>query len=174
MGVYDLSAAVGEYCDLVPKRPATKASLAEVLKDEAAMTRGRLEELVEARTVYDLRNLDESALSPTGLETDGIPEGATVLDLRSKPAWQAWHYPGALHLDFQHALDTWRSFDRERDYVLVCEVGLRSAHLAEIMRQDGFRASYFRGGLKDLIAAAEAKKLADPDLALLLAPAVRG
>ncbi|MES1243780.1 MAG: THUMP domain-containing protein [Acidobacteriota bacterium] len=176
MGVYDLSAAVGEYCDLVPKRPSTKASLAEVLKDEATMTRGRLEELVEARTVYDLRGLDEAALGSlggAGLETDDIPDGAAVLDLRSKPAWQAWHYPGALHLDFQHALETWRSFEKERDYVLVCEVGLKSAHLAEVMRQEGFRSRYFRGGLRELMAAAEKKRLSDPDLALLLAPAVR-
>ncbi len=170
VGVYDLAAAVGEYCDLVPKRPATKAPLAEVLKDEANMTRGRLEELVAARTVYDLRHLDESALVPTGLETGTIPEGATVLDLRSKSAWQAWHYPGALHLDFQHALETWRSFAKERDYVVVCEVGLKSAHLAEVMRQEGFRSRYFRGGLKELMSAAEKH---DPALALLLAPAVR-
>lgn len=173
MGVYDLSAAVGEYCDLVPRRPSTKASLSEVLRGEATMAPGRLEELVEARTVYDLRRLDEAALGPTGLETDSIPGGATVLDLRSKSAWQAWHYPGALHLDFHHALETWRSFERDRDYVLVCEVGLKSAHLAEVMKQEGFRSRYFRGGLKELMAAAETKRLADPDLALLLAPAVR-
>lgn len=177
MGIYDLSAAVGEYCDLVPKRPSTKASLSEVQRDEATMTRGRLEELVEARTVYDLRNLDEAALGGIGgggFETDGIPEGATVLDLRSRSAFQAWHYPGAIHLDFRHALETWPSFSRDREYVLICEVGLKSAHLAEVMRQGGFRSWHFRGGLKELMALAENNRLADPALALLLAPAVRG
>jgi thiamine biosynthesis protein ThiI len=173
MGVFDLSAAVGEYCDLMPTKPSTKASLFEVQRGEAGMTPGRLEELVEARTVYDMRSLDETALGPSGLDTDSIPEGATVLDLRSKVAWQAWHYPGALQLDFQRGLETWRSFERERDYVLVCEVGLKSAHLAEVMRQEGYRSRYFRGGLKELMAAAEKNRLADPDLALLLAPAVR-
>jgi thiamine biosynthesis protein ThiI len=173
MGIFDLSSAVGEYCDLVPSKPATKAPLSEIQRGEAGMTPGRLEELVQARTVYELRRLDETALGPNGLDTDSIPEGATVLDLRSKPAWKAWHYPGALHLDFQHALETWRSFERERDYVLVCEVGLKSAHLAEVMRQEGFRSRYFRGGLKELMAAAEKSRLADPDVALLMAPAVR-
>lgn len=177
MGIFDLSAAVGEYCDLVPSKPATKAPLSEIQRGEAGMTPGRLEQLVEARIVYELRRLDETALGAiggVGLDTDSIPEGATVLDLRSKPAWKAWHYPGALHLDFQHALETWRSFERERDYVLVCEVGLKSAHLAEVMRQEGFRSRYFRGGLKELMAAAEKSRLSDPDVALLLAPAVRG
>lgn len=176
MGVFDLSAAVGEYCDLMPTKPSTKASLFEVQRGEIGMTPGRLEELVQTRTVYDLRSLDETALGAIGgigLETGSILEGATVLDLRSKPAWQAWHYPGALQLDFQRALETWRSFELDRDYVLVCEVGLKSAHLAEVMRQAGFRSWYFRGGLKELMALAEKNRLADPDLAVLLAPAVR-
>ena len=172
-GVFDLAAAVGEYCDLAPRRPATRASLAEVLRGEAAMTPGRLEELVEARKVFDLRDLDESALGPTGLETDRIPEGATVLDLRSKPAFQAWHYPGAMHLDFQHALESWPSFGRDRSYILVCEVGLKSAHLAEKMQEAGFRAWNFRGGLKQMMALAERERGADPALAALLAPALR-
>jgi thiamine biosynthesis protein ThiI len=173
MGVFDLSAAVGEYCDLVSSKPSTKASLFEVQRGEAGMTPGRLEELVAARTVYDLRGLDEAHLGPTGLEIESIPEGATVLDLRPQSAWQAWHYPGALRLDFQRALETWPSFGRDRDYVLVCEVGLKSAHLAEVMRQAGFRSWHFRGGLKELMALAEKDRLADPDLALLRAPAVR-
>ena len=172
-GIFDLASAVGEYCDLAPKRPATRASLSEVLRGEAAMTPGRLEELVAARTVHDLRGLDESALGPTGLEIDTVPEGATVLDLRSKPAFQAWHYPGALHLDFQHALESWPSFGRDRGYVLVCEVGLKSAHLAEKMQQAGFRAWNFRGGLKQMMALAERERGADSALAALLAPALR-
>jgi thiamine biosynthesis protein ThiI len=165
VGVFDLSAAVGEYCDLVPRKPATKASL--------AVTPGRLEELIDARSVFELRSLDESALGPSGLETDRVPEGATLLDLRSKPAWQAWHYPGSVHLDFQHALGAWPSFGRDRDYVLVCEVGLKSAHLAEKMQQAGFRAWNFRGGLKELMALAERERGSDPALEALLAPALR-
>jgi thiamine biosynthesis protein ThiI len=173
VGIYDLAAAVGEYCDLVPRKPATRASLSEVLQGEAAMTPGRLEELAAARTAFELRSLDEAELGPTGLETDRIPEGATLLDLRSRSAYQTWHYPEALHLDFQHALETWPSFDRSRGYVLVCEVGLKSAHLAELLQKAGFRAWHFRGGLKDLMALAERERLTDPALVHLLAPAVR-
>jgi len=172
-GIFDLSSAVGEYCDLLPKKPATRASLGEVLRGEAAMTPGRLEELAEARTIFELRGLDESALGLTGLETDRVPEGATVLDLRSKPAFQAWHYPGAVHLDFHHALESWPSFGRDREYILVCEVGLKSAHLAEKMQQAGFRAWNFRGGLREMMALAERERGGDPALAALLAPALR-
>jgi len=43
--------------------------------------------------------------------------------------------------------------------VLYCEFGLKSAHLAESMRRDGYDASNFRGGLAALVALARAKSV---------------
>jgi thiamine biosynthesis protein ThiI len=169
-GLYDLAAAVGEYCDMVPPHPTTRAYLPQVLKDETALDPQLLRGLVSARVTHDLRRLTAESLGPSELETDHIPPDATVLDLRSLPAWKAWHWPGALRLDFPRALEAWPSFDRTRPYVLVCEVGLKSAHLAEKMQQAGFRAWHLSGGIKDLMALAEKEKLADLSL---LAPAVR-
>ena len=54
--------------------------------------------------------------------------------------------------------------------MLVCEVGLKSAALAEKMQQAGFQAWHFSGGIKDLMALAEREKKVD---LTLLAPAVR-
>lgn len=170
MGVYDLASAVGEYCDMVPRHPATKASLQQVLRDEDGLDPGLLQALVEARAVHNLRALKPESLGPSGLETDRIPEGATVLDLRSASSYRAWHWPGSLQLDFPRALEAYPSFDRGRPYVLVCEVGLKSAALAEKMQEAGFRAWHFAGGIKDLMSLAEKEKLADLSL---LAPAVR-
>ncbi len=170
IGVYDLASAVGEYCDMVSRHPATKASLQHVLRDEAGLDPGLLHGLVEVCTSHDLRGLTPESLGPSGLETDRVPEGATVLDLRSTSAYKSWHWPGSLQLDFPRALEAYPSFDRERPYVLVCEVGLKSAVLAEKMQEAGFRAWHFGGGIKDLISLAEKQKLADLSL---LAPAVR-
>jgi thiamine biosynthesis protein ThiI len=169
-GLYELASAVGEYCDMVARYPTTHAYLPQVLKDEAALDPKLLLGLVAARATHRLRDLSAESLGPSTLETGSIPEGATVLDLRSLPAWKAWHWEGSLHLDFPRALEAWPSFDRERPYVLVCEVGLKSAHLAEKMQQAGFRAWHFSGGIKDLIALAEKEKKVDLSL---LAPAVR-
>lgn len=170
MGVEELAAAVGEYCDMVPRHPATRASLQEIEQDEAELDPRLLKDLVAARMVWKLRDLPPEALAPSGLETDRIPEGATILDLRSVPAYRAWHYPGALCLDFPRALEAYSSFDKSKPYVVVCEVGLKSAALAEKMQQAGFRAWHFGGGIRDLMALAEKEKLADLSL---LAPAVR-
>jgi rhodanese-related sulfurtransferase len=57
--------------------------------------------------------------------------------------------------------------------VVVCEVGLKSAHLAEEMRKAGFRAHHFAGGAGALMElAARERGLSGLERALL-APAVR-
>ena len=42
------------------------------------------------------------------------------------------------------------SFDRALRYVLYCEFGLKSAHLAERMRAEGLDASSYRNGSASL------------------------
>jgi thiamine biosynthesis protein ThiI len=167
-GLYDLAAAVGEYCDMVPRHPSTRAYLPTVLAEEAALDPRLLHGLVAARTIHNLRRLPAESLAPSALETDGIPAGATVLDLRSRHAFRAWHWPGALQLDLARALEAYPSFDRSRPYLLVCEVGLKSALLAEKMQEAGFQAWHLAGGIKELMARAAEES--DPNL---LAPALR-
>jgi len=170
IGVYDLAAAVAEYCDLAPEKPNTRAALADVLRDEAKLDLDLLDRLVDVRHVHELRRIDPEALASPVPEVDEVPAGATVIDLRSAAAYKGWHYPGALHLDLPHALAAYRQLDRSRVYVLVCEVGLKSAHLAERMREAGFEAFQMKGGLKGLLALAGREA---GMVAALLAPAVR-
>ncbi len=170
IGIYDLSAAVAEYCDLMPPKPATRAALRDVLRDEAALDLARLDAQVDVRRVFDLRRVEPESLDARIPEVDAIPPGAAVIDLRAANAFRSWHYPGALHLDLPHALSAFPAFGRERGYVLVCEVGLKSAHLTEKMREAGFEAFQFKDGIRGLMGLAEREAgLA----AALLAPAVR-
>jgi len=150
VGTHDLSRVVGEYCAMVPRRPATHASLAAVLRQEEALDGSLVASAVAARREIDLRGLSLEAIGLPELETAAVPEGATVLDLRPKPAFAAWHWPGAVRLDFAEALRVLPSLDRTRDYVLVCEFGLLSAHLAELMQKEGLRARHVRGGMAAL------------------------
>lgn len=170
IGVYELSAAVAEYCDLMPEKPATRATLQDILRDEEALDIDRLDSLVDVRNIFELRRVDLDRFDPRLPEVDHVPAGATVIDLRSGLAFRGWHWPGSLHLDLSQALTAYRSFDRDRPYVLVCEVGLKSAHLTEKMREAGFEAFQLKGGLKGLMALAEQEEAL---AAALLAPAVR-
>ena len=170
IGIYDLAAAVGEYCDLMPRRPATRAILQQVLKDEAAMDPRASS--TSCRHPHHLRPPPPPPREPRlpGPGDRPPPRGRHARGPPGTSAYRAWSYPGALHLDFGRALEAWPSFARDRTYVLVCEVGLKSAHLAERMQEEGFQAFHFRGGIKELMALAEREKLVEPSL---LAPAVR-
>ncbi len=180
IGIYDLAAAVAEYCDLMPAKPATRAALRDVLRDESLLAGDRLEdlddrleELVAARRVFDLRRTDPESLDSRIPEIGRIPPGGVVVDLRSVNAYRSWHYPGALHLDLARALGAYPAFARDRPYVLVCEVGLKSAHLVEKMREAGFEAFQFKDGVKGLLALAGQEAGLAAVTAGVLAPAVR-
>jgi thiamine biosynthesis protein ThiI len=150
IGTYELSKIIREYCAMVPTRPSTAAKLEVIEAEEAKIDLSIVEAAVTARKIFKLRELDLETLEIPDLEVDRIPEGATVIDLRSKPEYQGWHWPGALHLELAEALKTYASFDRSNTYVLYCEIGLKSAHLAEFMRKEGLRAFHVPGGLKTL------------------------
>ncbi|HXV35937.1 MAG TPA: tRNA uracil 4-sulfurtransferase ThiI [Myxococcota bacterium] len=150
IGTFELSKIVGEYCAMVPSRPATAAPLAAIEAEEAKLDPAIVDAVTAARTVFQLRDLEIDSLGNRALEIDRIPAGSIAIDLRSKPEFDSWHWPGALQLDFGHALRAYASFDRSRSYVLYCEIGLKSAHLAELMRKEGLRAFHVPGGVKML------------------------
>ena len=154
IGTAELSKVVGEYCAMVPRRPATRALLAAVEQQEARLPAGLLDDLVAKRSVLDLRALDLDSLDAAGLAVDRLPPGALLLDLRPIEQYRSEHHPEALHLEFARALEAYSSLERSRTYVLCCEFGLLSAHLAERMRRDGFDAWHFRGGQRALMKTA--------------------
>jgi thiamine biosynthesis protein ThiI len=151
IGTYALSEAVGEYCALVPNKPATQARLAAILEEEARLAGDPLRAALAARHDFDLRSLDPAAFDDEGLAVESLPDDALLIDLRPLEQFRSDHHPNALHLDFASALAAWPSFDRSRRYVIVCEFGLLSAQLADQMRRAGFRVHHFRGGQRALM-----------------------
>jgi thiamine biosynthesis protein ThiI len=156
IGTAPLSAVVDEYCALVPRRPATAARLDVVEREEARLDPELLVQALKEREVLDLRGIDPDATGLPQIETAEIPNGAVLVDLRSRREYDAWHAPEALHFDFPKALEAWPHFAKDRRYVLYCEYGLKSAHLAEMMQAAGFRAWHFTGGTPALRRAVDA------------------
>jgi thiamine biosynthesis protein ThiI len=151
IGTYDLSKAVGEYCALVPNKPATQARLDTIQEEEARLPDDPLRAPLAARTELDLRALEPAAFDDAELAVEALPADTVLLDLRPIAQFRGGHHPAALHLDFASAAAAWPSFDRARRYVLVCEFGLLSAQLADHMRRAGFRVQHFRGGQRALM-----------------------
>ena len=170
IGTYEASAAVPEYCALVQRRPATRAQRGRLEEIDVAMGSEALERAFELRDVYELAELDLTAISRSELGIGEVPAGATVLDLRPVPLYRSWHYPDALCLDFRQALSVWHEMDREQDYLLYCEIGLKSALLAEKMHDAGFRVHHFEGGVRGLMRLCQAAGAFDLAVA---SPAVR-
>jgi len=141
--------------------------------EEAKIDLEAVAQAVAAREIIDLKAFDVAAAIDPALAIDTIPPGAAVVDLRAPDAYRAWHWPGAEQRDYFAALRGFAGWPRDRRWVFYCEVGLKSAHLAEKMQQAGFQAWNFRGGLKEMMALAERERGSDPALAALLAPALR-
>jgi tRNA uracil 4-sulfurtransferase len=171
IGTYELSSAVDEYCAILPRRPATRATVraldAQVAEIDPAIV---LRALAERKTI-DLRALDPAELGSEELEIDTVPEDARLVDLRSRPAFDAWHAGGAEHMDFFEALKGYRHLPKEGTWVFYCEVGLKSAHLAEVMQAEGFRAFHVAGGAREMLRRETED---DPLAASLLSPAFLG
>ena len=113
VGTHDLSAKVGEYCAIVPSRPATSARLADILEEESKFDPDVLAVALEARSEFMLADLDLDAWNDVDLTTRAIQPSDTVIDLRSKAAFDGWHFPEALFLDFLECTSRLRLFRRE-------------------------------------------------------------
>ncbi len=148
VGTHDLSATTPEYCSLDAGKPATKCSIGELDDVEAAIDLAILDELVEHCESDKVDKLEDP--SDVDVRISEIPDGAVLLDLRDERAHQAWAPEGSVHFPYDRALQSFALLPREATYVLVCEVGLKSAFLAEQMRERGWDASSFAGGVPAL------------------------
>lgn len=156
VGTHDLSSKVREYCAIVPKRPATHARKDAIEREEANIDPSVLEAALANRSKFMLTDINLDAFSSESLAATEAEVGDTVIDLRSKAAYDGWHYPEALYLDFAQAIRAYPSFDPKQRYLFYCEFGLKSAHLADMMRREGLSARHIAGGQREARRWAEA------------------
>jgi tRNA uracil 4-sulfurtransferase len=145
VGTFDISAKVPEFCALDGGKPVTNSSPGRLDREEAKVSESLLEALVDDKRtlkVFEMASGEELV----DVEIERVPEGAVVLDLRAHVGESTWKYPDSVHMPFETAIENAAFLPNEATYLLVCEVGLKSAYLAERMRQAGFEAHSFRGG----------------------------
>lgn len=147
VGTHDLSATTPEYCSLNAGKPATRCSVFDLDRQEASIDMSILDELVTQRRTERVDRLKDP--SDVDVRVHSLPEGAVVVDLREENP-QNWQYPGAVSFPFDRALQGIGMLPKQAKYVLLCDVGLKSAFLAEQMREQGWNASSFAGGVPAL------------------------
>lgn len=95
-------------------------------------------------------------------------EGAVVLDVREPYEWDAGHIVGSVHIPIGEIQRRYEELDPARRIVVVCQVGQRSALVADFLGSLGYDAHNLDGGLTawardglPLEAAADAGELID-------------
>ena len=153
IGTYVLSEHIQEYCALNNKRPVTATTAALLDEQEAKLPKDLLDKL-DFKTIK-VANMEQKELMNQYLFTDEIDSETMIIDTRDKMQYQAWNYPGSMHLPMPILMAGFKKFDKKKKYVLICQFGLQTAVVAEQMQKFGFEAYSFERG------AAGLKKFAD-------------
>jgi rhodanese-related sulfurtransferase len=88
------------------------------------------------------------------MSVSDVPLDAFLLDVREDDEWTAGHAPGALHVPMMEIPARADDVPTDRDIVVVCRVGARSAQVVAYLRQNGFdRVTNLDGGMAEWEAA---------------------
>ncbi len=75
-------------------------------------------------------------------------EGAVIVDVREPDEWRAGHIPGARHIPLGRLAAAVQELDPDREVIVVCRSGSRSAVAARALLRAGFpRVSNLAGGM---------------------------
>jgi rhodanese-related sulfurtransferase len=77
-----------------------------------------------------------------------VGEDAVILDVREDDEWPAGHPPGARHVPMMQVRVRLDEIPRDRDVVVVCRVGSRSAQVVAFLLHRGYdRVANLEGGM---------------------------
>jgi rhodanese-related sulfurtransferase len=83
-----------------------------------------------------------------------IADDAYLLDVREDDEWAAGHAPGAVHLPMMQIPSRIEDIPADRDVVVICRVGGRSAQVVAFLQQNGReRTINLEGGMQSWAAS---------------------
>jgi rhodanese-related sulfurtransferase len=72
------------------------------------------------------------------VRADAVPSGAFVLDVRESDEWLAGHAPGSHHVPMMEVPARLAELPTDRDVLVVCRVGQRSAQVVAYLKHTGW------------------------------------
>jgi rhodanese-related sulfurtransferase len=83
-----------------------------------------------------------------------VSDRAHLLDVREPAEWSAGHAPGAQHLPMYELPARLSEVPADRDVVVVCRSGVRSAQVVQFLLGNGWtNVRNLQGGMQDWLAA---------------------
>ena len=82
-----------------------------------------------------------------------VPADAYLLDVREQDEWDAGHVEGSQHIPIGELLGRLPEIPTDREVVVVCRVGSRSAQVAAYLGQQGYDMVNLTGGLEAWVDA---------------------
>ncbi len=75
-----------------------------------------------------------------------------VVDVRSRSEWEAAHMPGVPNVPLGYLTDRLGEISKDRDVVLHCQTGWRSAIGASLLQAHGYeRVANLKGGIRSWV-----------------------
>jgi glutathione S-transferase len=87
------------------------------------------------------------AVSPEVAKTM-LDNGVEIIDVRFEEEYQQSFIPGSVLIPLPDLRNHINSLDKDKEYLILCAVGLRSAAATLILRQQGIKAIFIEGGIK--------------------------
>jgi rhodanese-related sulfurtransferase len=75
-----------------------------------------------------------------------VDAGALLLDVRNPDEWEAGHVEGSTWIPMNQLVDRQGELPTDREIVVICKVGGRSARVAEALVAAGYHAANVAGG----------------------------
>ncbi|MCK5916953.1 MAG: cyclic nucleotide-binding domain-containing protein [Cocleimonas sp.] len=75
-------------------------------------------------------------------------KGAKIIDVRNEDEYEKVHVPDTTLLPLPELHNHIASLDKDKEYLILCAVGLRAAAATLMLRQQGINASYIEGGIE--------------------------
>ena len=78
-----------------------------------------------------------------------VRDGALLLDVRTPAEFQAGHLDGAVNIPVQELTGRLRELDADRNIVVYCKSGGRSAGATQALKKAGFREVLDLGAMRN-------------------------
>jgi rhodanese-related sulfurtransferase len=82
-----------------------------------------------------------------------IDQGAVLIDVREQDEWNAAHVEGATLIPLSEFAARHAEMPKDKDIVLMCAGGVRSARAAEFAAPQGYTVANLEGGINAWAAA---------------------